>query len=129
MTHQFQSYQVQNHHSSSSQSIPSHPNPSVPLDLLLPLLLSELRSLRGNLPHIRYPRHDIHLDGLLPTREMDLLSEFEAETTVQLKIERVAGFEVGEAVFNVALGIRISFDMIAILLGLMEDLRKSKLTS
>ena len=60
---------------------------------------------------------------------MDLLSEFEAETTVQLKIERVAGFEVGEAVFNVALGIRISFDMIAILLGLMEDLRKSKLTS
>ena len=39
---------------------------------------------------------------------MDLFSEFEAETTVQLEIERVAGFEIGEAVFTVTLGIRIS---------------------
>ena len=39
---------------------------------------------------------------------MDLLSEFEAETTVQLEVERVTGFEVGKAVFAVTLGIRIS---------------------
>ena len=42
---------------------------------------------------------------------MDLLGEFEAETTVQLEIERVAGFEVGEAVFAVTLGIKISLPL------------------
>ena len=75
------------------------------------MLLNELESLRGKLPHNRYPRHDIHLDELLPAREMDLFSEFEAETTVQLKIERVARFEVGEAVLAITLGVRISLPL------------------
>ena len=39
---------------------------------------------------------------------MDLFSEFEAKTTIELEIESVAGFKVGEAVFAVALEIRIS---------------------
>ena len=42
---------------------------------------------------------------------MDLLSELEAEATVQLEIERVAGFEVGKAVFVVALEISISLPL------------------
>ena len=42
---------------------------------------------------------------------MDLLSEFEAETTVQLEIERVAGFKVGDAVFVIALGIKVSLPL------------------
>ena len=34
---------------------------------------------------------------------MNLACEFEPETAVEFEVERVAGFEVGEAVFEVAL--------------------------
>ena len=84
--------------------IPCHPILSYPIHLLLLLLLNDLRSIRAKLPHSRHPRHDIHLDELLPAREMYLPCGFEAETTVQFEVERVAGFEVGKAVFVVALG-------------------------
>ena len=42
---------------------------------------------------------------------MDLLSELKAETTVQLEIERVAGFEVREAVLVVTLGEKVSLPL------------------
>ena len=66
-------------------------------------LASELRSLSCELLRYGKPCHNIQLDWLFATHEIDFLNQLEPKPLVQLEIARVAALEVADAVFHIGL--------------------------
>lgn len=52
----------------------------------------------------RFSHHDVQLDGLGGTNEVDLFGNFEAEFSVDFGVDAVAAFQVTVAVLRVGLG-------------------------
>lgn len=77
--------------------------PSSTKTLLPTLRLRKLRRLSHKLLRNWQPEHNVQLDGLLAAQELDLLGHLETESTVEFQIERVAAFEVADAVFDIGL--------------------------
>lgn len=81
-----------------------HPTPIPPQQRSLPTLrLRKPRRLSNELLRNGQSDHDIQLDGLLTAQELDLLDHLETESTVEFQIERIAAFEVADAVFDIGL--------------------------
>ena len=82
----------------SVTTLPSSATTSLPT-----FRLCKLRCLSHKLLRNWQPEHDVQLDGLLAAQELDLLGHLETESTVEFQIERVAAFEVADAVFDIGL--------------------------